>query len=540
MIDLSITLTGRILAALAIAWVMALSPASAQVRAAPRIALVIANSAYTELPALENAAKDGVTIASALTAARFQDASGQGPVRPRYNLDAAAIRKELQGLSETLARAGPEAFAVVYFSGHGAGIGSYGDAALAPVDVRAGSSAALITRAALTDQLLGTGAKTVVVILDMCRSVLEAGAAPPQASVRDEDTRRPIATRASDGVQAKGITRFAPSQRRPDQGFLVAYSTSPDQVAFDSGVFSRVLAEEIRRPAQNVAEVFKRVSDRVALASGGRTWQKPTFDYGLQGETPCFVSCDPNADTARFYDCANCPWMRIIPAGEAVLGSAGSDKGRARGERSLQAVRMARPFALSVFEVTLSEWAACVLDGACRTRPTWAKDNPNPLIPATHLSFRDAEDYVGWMSQKAGRTYRLPTEDEWEYAARAGGATAFAFGDEISPALANYDHTARYGSSPTGPYRGYPEAVTNYPANAFGLAQMEGNAWEWTSGCDGESSAGCGRRVLRGGSFQSEPVELRLAGRFAIAPDKVRIDVGLRVARDLEPSEFLR
>jgi len=110
----------------------------------------------------------------------------------------------------------------------------------------------------------------------------------------------------------------------------------------------------------------------------------------------------------------------------------------------------------------------------------------------------------------------------------------------ISPSLANYDHSARYKGSPVLPYRGYPEAVTGYPANPFGLVQMEGNVWEWTNGCLAGAAEPCKARVLRGGSFQSAPGELRLANRFSLPDDKVRSDVGLRVARDVDPDELRR
>jgi formylglycine-generating enzyme required for sulfatase activity len=522
-----------------IAFVAALAGATAHAAdAQPRLALVIANSAYAQLPALPNAARDGDAIAVALTGAKFVDASGSGPVRPRKNLTDAQLRAEITAFKAELAKAGENAFGVVYFSGHGFTLGSYGDGALLPVDQGAEVRAGLVTRATITDQLLGAGARTVVVVLDMCRSALDATVAG-QAAKPEVATRGPGALAAADGT--KGLVRYAPAQRRPDQGYLVAYSTSADQVAFDNGVFSRILAEEIRRPGQNVADVFKRVSDRVALGSGaGRAWQKPTFDYGLQGEPPCFISCDPQADPNRFYDCANCPYMKVVPPGEAVLGSQPSEDGRGKDEPPARTVRIAKPFALSVFEVTLSEWAACELDGACRKRPNWSKDNPNPLIPATHLSYQDAQAFVGWLSARSGRRYRLPTEDEWEYAARAGTTTAFQFGDEISPSLANYDHSARYKGSPVLPYRGYPEAVTGYPANPFGLVQMEGNVWEWTNGCLAGAAEPCKARVLRGGSFQSAPGELRLANRFSLPDDKVRSDVGLRVARDVDPDELRR
>lgn len=499
----------------------------------PRLALVIANSQYQTLPALPNAARDGEAISVALTGAKFLDASGAGRVRPRRNLTQVQLRDELAAFRQALAAAGPEAFGLVYFSGHGVALGSYGDGALLPVDQGVDVKGDLVTRAAVTDQLLGAGARTVVVVLDMCRSAVDGAAVVQQAAARGAGALVPAAG-------SKGLVRYAPAQRRPDQGYLVAYSTSPDQVAFDSGVFSRILADEIRRPGQNVADVFKRVSDRVALNSGAKAWQKPTFDYGLQGDPPCFVSCDPQADSGRFYDCANCPWMRVLPAGEGVFGSPVAEEGRDRDEPLAQPLRIGRPFALSVFELTLSEWAACELDGYCRKRPNWSKDNPNPLIPATHISFDDAQAYVAWLSARSGRAYRLPTEQEWEYAARAGTPSAFPFGDEISPSLANYDHSARYRGSPVMPYRGYPEAVTGYPPNGFGLVQTAGNVWEWTSACADGAAERCKTRVLRGGSFESAPGELRLANRFTLAGDKARADVGLRVARDLDPDEAPR
>jgi formylglycine-generating enzyme required for sulfatase activity len=194
---------------------------------------------------------------------------------------------------------------------------------------------------------------------------------------------------------------------------------------------------------------------------------------------------------------------------------------------------------MSVFTVTTGEWRACELDGDCRHRPNWLKDSPNPLIPATHLSYADASAYVAWLSRKSGRNYRLPTGDEWEYAARAGSRTAFWFGDSISPSLANYDHTERYGNSETAPYRGYPEAVSAYPANDFGLVQMEGNVWQWTSDCPSPEATACAAHVLRGGSFASTPRELRAANRFVTPDDRVREDVGLRVVRDIDPDEGL-
>jgi formylglycine-generating enzyme required for sulfatase activity len=226
--------------------------------------------------------------------------------------------------------------------------------------------------------------------------------------------------------------------------------------------------------------------------------------------------------------------MRAIPAGTGEVGSAPGEPGRSRDEPVSREVRIDKPFALGVYEVTVAEWRACVRDGVCKELPNWAKENPNPLLPASHISYSDAQSFLAWLSVQSGKAYRLPTETEWEYATRAGAGTAFAFGDEITPSQANYDHTASYRGSPTSPYRGYPEAVNGFPPNGFGLYQMHGNVWEWTEAC---ADQGCTKRIGRGGSFQSTPAELRAANRFVLPSNKRREDVGLRVARDLAPDE---
>lgn len=226
---------------------------------------------------------------------------------------------------------------------------------------------------------------------------------------------------------------------------------------------------------------MKRTSDRVAVAAmkAGNAFQKPTFDYCLQGARPCFVSCDANGQE-RFFDCANCPYMRAIPAGAATLGSPASEAGRGGDEPLPRPVRLDKPIAVSVFEVTISEWAACVRDRACRPVADWSHENPNPLLPVTGVS---------------------------------------------------------YAGSPRAPYRGYPEAVAAYPPNTYGLYHMAGNAWEWTEAC---ADPRCGAHIARGGSFQSTPGELRVANRFAVANGKKRDDVGLRVVRDLAADEITR
>ncbi len=499
----------------------------------PRLALVVVNGAYANFDHLTATYGDGDKVAAALSAVGFTDGAGSGPVVAHRDLTREQLLAQIAAFREKLAAAGPDAFGVLYFSGHGAALGSYGDVVMLPIDAGKDltAEARQLSRATLTKTLLSSGGRTVLIVLDMCRNVLNEPPAPAAAEAPAPADTIP----GPDGSKGlRRITRASEPALRPDQGFLVAFSTSPDQVAFDDGLFSKVLAEEIKRPQQNIADALKRVSDRVALRPAGKAFQKPTFDYGLQGAPPCFVSCDAGAGTDRFYDCANCPYMRIVPAGEGVFGSPASEPGRNRDEPIAAQIRIAKPFALGVYEVTVAEWKACVRDGACRPVGDWAKENPNPLIPASDISFHDAQAFVAWLTVQSGRPYRLPTEEEWEYADRAGSTTAFPFGDDITPSQADYDQTASYRNSPVAPYRGYPEAVNAYPPNAFGLYQMQGNVWEWTDGC---ADSGCSRHILRGGSFQSAPVELRSANRFSIPTEKRRDDVGLRVARDLGADE---
>lgn len=526
----------RAMAALSLFVALLTGGGAAQAADEPRLALVIVNGAYQSFDKLASTYADGDKIATALSATGFVDARGEGPVEVRRDLSREAMLAAIADFRAKLTAAGPKAFGMLYFSGHGAALGSYGDVMLLPVDAGRDVTAetATLTRAALTRNLLGSGAKTMLIVLDMCRNVL---AAPPPSLAQMIADQTGVETSAvGELAGSKGLRRMvrAPAAAiRPDQGYLVAFSTSADQFAFDDGIFSKVLAEEIRRPQQNIADALKRVSDRVALSSG-KNFQKPTFDYGLQGAPPCFISCDRAAND-RFYDCANCPWMRAIPAGTTPFGSPASEPGRGSDEPVQADVRIERPFAIGVYEVTIAEWNGCVRDNACAKLGNWAKENPNPLIPATDISYEDAQAFLAWLTVKSGRTYRLPTEAEWEYASRGGAPTAFPWGDDIAPSQANYDHTARYRGSDTAPYRGYPESVNAYPANALGLNQMQGNVWEWTSGCTDQS---CRMRVIRGGSFESAPDALRSANRFTVPPTKRRQDAGLRVVRDLDPDEI--
>ena len=151
-------------------------------------------------------------------------------------------------------------------------------------------------------------------------------------------------------------------------------------------------------------------------------------------------------------------------------------------------------------------------------------------------SWKDAHSYMSWLSRKTGKQYRLLSEAEWEYAARAGTRTRYSFGDEITPSDANYGWNTRK-----------TQPVGSYEANGFGLYDMHGNVWEWVQDCQNGSYAGapmdgsawergdCSRRVWRGGSWLFNPRVLRAANRGGFVTGGRSYDVGFRVARMLTP-----
>jgi formylglycine-generating enzyme required for sulfatase activity len=163
-----------------------------------------------------------------------------------------------------------------------------------------------------------------------------------------------------------------------------------------------------------------------------------------------------------------------------------------------------------------------------------------------NVSWDDAKEFVSWLTRKSGRTYRLLSEAEWEYAARAGTTTAFSTGRTISTDQANFDGNATYGGSAKGVFRlNTIEVGSLNKPNAFGLHDMHGNVWEWVEDCyqdnyngaptDGsvKLSASCSTRVVRGGSWRDDPQNLRSANRYGYLPGYRYAFIGFRVARTL-------
>ncbi len=256
---------------------------------------------------------------------------------------------------------------------------------------------------------------------------------------------------------------------------------------------------------------------------------------------PAPTTSGPNPGET-FRDCPTCPEMVVVPSGSFTMGSPSNEEGRSANESPQRKVTIARPFAVGKFEVTFAEWDACVAGGGCTHKPAdegWGKGRR----PVINVSWNDAKAYVAWLSKTTGQPYRLMTEAEWEYAARAGTTTPFHTGATISTDQANYDGTLTYNGSSKGASRQKPVEVGSFPANAFGLHDMHGNVWEWVEDCwivsykgapsDGskaQDTKDCSR-VLRGGSWVYIPGNLRSAGRLRGSSDGRLINFGFRVAR---------
>jgi formylglycine-generating enzyme required for sulfatase activity len=241
-----------------------------------------------------------------------------------------------------------------------------------------------------------------------------------------------------------------------------------------------------------------------------------------------------------FRECAaDCPEMIVLPAGQFMMGSPATEQGRYSNEGPQHTVSIAEPFAVSKFDVTFADWDACVSVGGCPevNDLTYGRDT-KPLI---NVTWNDAQKYVAWLVKMTGQPYRLLTEAEWEYAARAGTTTAYYWGDEIGTGNANcVGCGSKWDNVETSP-------VGSFPPNAFGLYDMAGDVWQWVQDCynddyngaptDGSAWSGgdCSRRVVRGGSWLINPPLLRSAFRVGITTDDRNSDLGFRIGRTLTP-----
>lgn len=254
-------------------------------------------------------------------------------------------------------------------------------------------------------------------------------------------------------------------------------------------------------------------------------------------------------------DGSNGPEMVVIPGSQFLMGDRhgnGPDDEKPNREVELG------PFAMSRYEVTSEEFAHFVK--AFSKRPPKGNENSGAYHPVTHISWDDAQGYVHWLSQETGQNYRLPTEAQWEFAARGGSSTTFFWGNDPSQACfyANVADQAALRQdekwlsvSCEDGFTG-PAPVGQFPPNPYGLYDMIGNVWEWVEDCysdnykalpqDGRAleNAYCRKRVSRGGAWSSPPWYLRTSHRQPQPPNGRRENLGFRIVRALDEAEINR
>lgn len=241
-----------------------------------------------------------------------------------------------------------------------------------------------------------------------------------------------------------------------------------------------------------------------------------------------------------FKECANdCPEMVVVPAGSYTMGDPSSV------QQPVHMVTIAVSFAVSRYELTFADWDACVTGGGCNGYQPHDEGWRRGKQPVVNVSWNDAQAYVRWLSQVTGKTYRLLSEAEYEYAARAGKTTAYPWGDGVKlngAPMANCDGCgSQWDGRQTAP-------VGSFPPNNFDLYDMAGNVFGWTEDClhfnynhapmDGsawlsDDGGDCSNRIVRGGSWNSEPNRIRSAFRAAVTAVSPNSALGFRVARTL-------
>lgn len=294
----------------------------------------------------------------------------------------------------------------------------------------------------------------------------------------------------------------------------------------------------------------------------------------------------PATAPRTFQDCRDCPFMVVIPAGSAMLGSAPEERASAGivplfGDREGPRYRVtfARPYAIGRTEVTRGEYRAFVAatnrpdpancgvhepkgdtwspqPGYSWRKPGFAQDDRHPAVC---ISYDDATAYAAWLSSKTGKPYRLPSDAEWEYAARGGTETPWYWGEAPEPGCAKANILSVGTVAALGwpksiasrfvcsDQRSFTMAVASYPANPFGLFDMVGNAFEWAADCNTATNVGaptdgsvrmrgdCTRHYLKGGAFHTPFWLTRSAVRGAPIPaDLHMFAIGFRIARSLD------
>ncbi len=549
-----------------------------------RVALVIGNGAYAGAERLDTPRQDAADVSAALGKLGFTLISPA----PR-DLDQRGMEQVVKQFADASRDAD---VALFYYAGHGVGRG--GDNWLIPVGTEITDPADLRYRAVslrwIADRLKASRARARILIVDACRNnrwyeadrgpgqrgleritppsgTLIAYAAAPGETARDNHpNRRSNGLYTGELVQAlaqepeveirelirrvgERVNRLNAEQHPSSEeiGFYASLHLADPKAVADPRADEDAAWQQARRG--NSRPAYEAYLSRYPQGRYAEWAQQEIARLAkpVPAPPPTPVVNAPAAPAAAvpgyptgkvFRDCPDCPEMVVVPAGEFVMGSAVGDPGRYANEDPQHRVTIARPFAVGRYEVTFVEWDACVAAGGCFRKPAdsaWGRDRR----PVVDVSWDDTQSYLAWLSKKTGKRYRLLSEAEWEYAARAGSSSAYPWGGGAGTNQANFwGSGSQWSGKQTAP-------VGSFAANAFGLHDLIGNVWEWVQDCyqdsyvgapaDGSAREGgkCEARVLRGGSWYIEPQDARSAFRYRLAPASRNYVSGFRLARTL-------
>lgn len=543
-------------------------PAAAE----PRIALVIGNGNYgSSFSKLPNPPNDAKLISKVLKGAGFD-------VMTVLDADQAHMKRAFSDFGNKLSAAGADAVGLFYYAGHGVQVD--GANFLIPTGAAIETAADVDMYAVNADwalqQMEFAGNRMNIIILDACRNN------PLPAGKRSAE---------------KGLARMdAP------KGSFLAYSTAPGATAVDgkgsNSPYSQALANAIENDRVPLEQLFRQVRVDVMAATGEDQvpWDASSLtgefyfkrpDGSAPAQQTAAVAPAPAPQAAQsggsggtqgpaiapgkvFRDQPDAPELVSIPGGSFSMGAQPGDEADRPEEKPAHQVTI-KPFALMTKEVTRDQFAAFAkaterdMSGGCYQADggdgKW-DDNANYMKPGIDqqgnhpvvcVSDNDAADYAAWLSEKTGKHYRLPTEAEWEYAARAGKKTSWPWGND-----GGTSGCKSFNAIDASGHKKYPinesmscddkfvatAPVGSFPANGFGLYDMLGNVWELVSDCwhetyngaptDGSSwGDGCDKHPQRGGAWLENPWDTRYSARWAADTDGRDTVVGFRLARDL-------